>query len=488
MSEDTKDPRLEAAEYASLYLVAAVLDDPARLDALDDVVLANPNLDCVLASMRRLAAEDLPLDFPHVLDATAKVSRRAAGVLKSAMSMLQTFDVANFDEHRTLVVAWVREMQIIAAAREIAHGAKNGEPLGSALAELERAVSERDFGTKSHDLLGGDWFGSGGSGIVPLWGTVDQCAWADGEGFMLCGRQGVGKTTIFGQLLFAFLGLIEPVVLGMPVTPVGRVGYIAADRPKQIKRAHSRLWLPEHAEALNEQLVVHEGPFEEDLATHPEQLVRWALANRLEVVFIDSLKDLAVKLSDDAVGANLNRAFQLVVREGINLGMNHHQTKRNADGREPDSLADVYGSNWITSGLGSVIYLGGNPGDPLVKVKHLKQPSGPIDVGGLMVEHDHHTGLSRVESQVDPLRELRRATMGLTARQMSQLLLSKTDPSNVETKRATRELDRLVRAGLAVKNPGQRGGASGGQASVYFAATHEEEPIATALQHSEDPF
>ena len=105
-----------------------------------------------------------------------------------------------------------------------------------------------------------------------------------------------------------------------------------------------------------------------------------------------------------------------------------------------------------------------------------------------MVEHDHHTGLSRVESQVDPLRELRRAAMGLTARQLSQLLLSKTDPTNVETKRATRELDRLVRAGLAVKDQGQRGGVSGGQASVYFAAAHDESPEAPALQQGEEPF
>ncbi len=33
------------------------------------------------------------------------------------------------------------------------------------------------------------------------------------------------------------------------------------------------------------------------------------------------------------------------------------------------------GSTWLTSGLGSVIVLDGEPGDPTVELRHLKQPA-----------------------------------------------------------------------------------------------------------------
>ena len=65
------------------------------------------------------------------------------------------------------------------------------------------------------------------------------------------------------------------------------------------------------------------------------------------------------------------------------------QPKATAQNRKPTTLADVYGSTWITSGAGSVISLWGEPGDPLVELTHLKQPAD--DVGPLDLEHDHTT-------------------------------------------------------------------------------------------------
>lgn len=489
MSERETDPMLEAAQVAADYLVTAVLHNPERLGELDDLRLPG-GAQNVLTVMRRLAGAGMPIDYPHLLTEIAKESGEVRAThLGNAMSGLATYDGARFDGYLALAREFQRKMRVVTAATNIALGARKDDPIGDSLAELEAAITEQAAGKKSHAKLGGDWFGDGDSSVVPIWGTPDRCAWSSGEGFMICGRQGTGKTTLLGQLLFASLGLIDPEVLGMPVAPAGRVGYIAADRPRQIKRAHARLWKPEHADVLNERLIVWEGPFDEDLAERPDQLVRWAQANRLDRLYLDSLKDLAVKLSDDAVGARINRAFQLCVREGIELGINHHQVKRNSDGKEPDSLADVYGSNWITSGLGSVLYLGGNPGDLVVKVKHLKQPGERIDAGGLTIEHDHRTGFSRVESQVDPLRELRRAAHGMTARALAQIMTGKSDPDKNETKRATRELERLVRDGFAVRDPGQRGGAAGGQASVFFNAAQDERPEATALQPTdEEPF
>jgi hypothetical protein len=52
----------------------------------------------------------------------------------------------------------------------------------------------------------------------------------------------------------------------------------------------------------------------------------------------------------------------------------------------------VYGSTWLTSGLGSVIVLDGKPGDPTVELRHLKQPAEPV--GPLTLRHDHTAGVT----------------------------------------------------------------------------------------------
>ncbi len=93
-------------------------------------------------------------------------------------------------------------------------------------------------------------------------------------------------------------------------------------------------------------------------------------------VYIDALKDVAVKLTDDEVGSRVNAEIQEVIANGIELVADHHQRKASADNKKPRTLADAYGSVWLTAGCGSVLLLWGEAGDPIVELSHLKQPAG----------------------------------------------------------------------------------------------------------------
>jgi hypothetical protein len=70
----------------------------------------------------------------------------------------------------------------------------------------------------------------------------------------------------------------------------------------------------------------------------------------------------------------------------------HHERKAANGSRRVHSLDDVYGSTWLTSGLGSVIVLECEPGDPTAELRHLKQPAEPV--GPLTLRHDHTAGVT----------------------------------------------------------------------------------------------
>ncbi len=152
----------------------------------------------------------------------------------------------------------------------------------------------------------------------------------------------------------------------------------------------------------------------------------------------------------------------------------HHQRKSGEGGGKPTSLADVYGSVWITGGAGSVILLWGEPGDPVVEFKHLKQPMEPI--GPWNVIHDHHAGTSRVDQ--DESRDLiwraRRSPSGLTARTAAEALFGKGNPTQGEVERARRKREAYVRAGMMHCRPGVRGGGPGRGESSYFLVERSE--------------
>lgn len=279
----------------------------------------------------------------------------------------------------------------------------------------------------------------------PVWGDGPACLWASGEACTLAGGQGTGKTTLAAQLVHARLGLSSS-LLGFPVAPTGRrVLYLAMDRPRQIARAMRRTF----GDSRPDGLIVWPGPPLADLAKHPETLLTFAEAADADTVVVDSIKDAAIGLSDDAVGAGYNRARQYLLTAGVELLELHHTIKRNAAGGKPRELEDVYGSVWLTSGSGSVILLDGKAGDSVVTLHHLKQPAD--EVGPLQVLHDHTRGRSTVVDQVD-LVEVARQRGGITANSTA-VLLGSLDPDRNKIEQARRKLDRLADQGLLTRSP-----------------------------------
>ena len=319
-------------------------------------------------------------------------------------------------------------------------------------------------------VTGGAFILDAPPGVPAVWGSSDQVAWAEGEPLLIVGPAGVGKTTLAGQLVMARVGIGGP-VLGMPVAAGKRVLYLACDRPAQVQRALARLVTADDRQVLDERLVVWKGPPPADLARHPDTLLRMCEQAKADMAVLDSVKDVALKLSDDETGAALNSALQRTVVEGVEVLGLHHQRKNAAGGGKPNRLEDVYGSTWITAGAGSVILLWGDAGDPIVELSHLKQPAEPV--GPFKVVHDHDHGTSQVVDQVDVLTVLLRRP-GMTAADLAALFCTNGRPTDNDRERARRKLDRLVRADLALCSPGSRGGQGGGTPTRYYASARAE--------------
>jgi hypothetical protein len=344
-------------------------------------------------------------------------------------------------------------------------------------AELPVLIEPVDPRTEALRRLidGGTFIHQAPTQVPALWGEDDDVLWAHGEPLLLTGPTGVGKTTLGGMIIAGRMGLL-PDVLGYPVhAGHQRTLVLAMDRPAQIQRAMARLLRAWPEETLNDRLVVWRGPPPADLARHPHTLLWLAQQAGADTVVLDSLKDAAIKLSDEETGQGISRAMNLCVTEGVEVLAYHHQTKRGAGGLgKPNSIADVYGSSWITAGAGSVLLLWGEAGDAIVELSHLKQPAS--EVGPLRVLHDHVAGQSTVYGggdEVDQVLSLLAAGPQSAATVASWLYGETADHTDVV--RARRRLDKLVRSGHAARldpgarRGGARGGARGGSDGLRYA-------------------
>ena len=295
-------------------------------------------------------------------------------------------------------------------------------------------------------VKGGDFVLDGTPDLEARWGSVGgDILWACGESILMAAPSGVGKTTIAIQLVEALIGISDD-VLGLSVMPAKRVCYLAMDRPRQIVRAMRRRFGDEHRAILNERLVVLKGPLPTDLAKVPDQLLTMAMQSGADVIVVDSLKDACAKLTDDESGSMVNRAIQLCNAAGIDVLVLHHQRK-GQNGVKPNTLADVYGSTWITAGAGSVVLLWGEAGSEIVELSHLKQPADPV--GPWTIEHDHHTGLSKVSRGFDALSFIR-LHPGCTTAEAAQAEHAAPQPSGSGPwKKTERRLRKLVASGHA---------------------------------------
>lgn len=289
--------------------------------------------------------------------------------------------------------------------------------------------------------------------VPAVWGHDDHVLWAAGEGLMLVGPEGVGKTTLAQQIVLARIGVRRGRLLDLPVAETKtRVLYIAADRPRQTARSLRRMLRPDDEPIVRERLIVWRGPLTFDLTDDPRLLAGMARHFEADTVVIDSLKDVALDLAKDDVGSRVNLALQELIAAGVEVLVLHHQRKAQAENKRPAKLADVYGSRWLTAGMGSVVCLWGDAGDPVVDLLHLKQPVE--EIGPLKILHDHPHGTTTIHEGVSLEQLLAQAGIGgSTAQDAARAIYEAAKPKPADVERVRRRLEKLVEKGRAEKRP-----------------------------------
>ncbi len=372
-----------------------------------------------------------------------------------------------------------RRRRVLQLASQIERAGMNGQSLADLAAttdELSALVTaSSELRTTPTVIDGASFIASGArTNNAPVWGEGERVLQARGESLLIVGPAGVGKTTLVQQYTLARIGARSH-VLGFPVEPeTQRVMLIAADRPPQAARSMARMVRDEDTELLRERLIVWPGPLPFDLAQRPSGLAELAAEHGAGTVVIDSLKDAALDLGKDETGSRLNHALQLALAAGVEVVALHHQRKAQQGGGKPTKLPDVYGSTWITAGVGSVLLLWGEPGDPVVEVTHLKQPLA--DIGPLRVVHDHGRGESTIFEPHDLLRFIEAARGGVTVQEVAAFLYDSDPPTRNEVEKARRKL-REMTPGLLYEQEGDRGGRGESRRPTrWFRSAPDEAP------------
>jgi hypothetical protein len=236
----------------------------------------------------------------------------------------------------------------------------------STIDEARRVIRERAaqklLDACSDQTLDGVAFLESNVDKPPLWGIGDRSLLAPGQGSMVFGSDGAGKSSIMQQFTFARLGLGPDEILGFPVEQSDQTAlYLALDRPEQIRRSIARMVdvaNPTVRDRLKRKLVVWRGalPFHCDM--DPKAFADWLMqigGDDLGLLIADSVKDMVSSCTEDAAGMGFNDTVQHITSRGVEFGCCHHNRKPNAANTRPRKLADVYGSRWLTAGLGSVL-------------------------------------------------------------------------------------------------------------------------------------
>ncbi|MEU2168290.1 AAA family ATPase [Micromonospora chersina] len=350
----------------------------------------------------------------------------------------QSWNEANQIRQRQRINDIAADEYLKLCGRDLARKKFNAEQMGAAAAQRKLRLLD---GWEFMDEDEGD--------ETPVWGTQETPVWAVGEPLMIFGPNGVGKSTLSHQLVFARIGLIKQ-VMGMPVTASpGKVFYVAADRPKQIKRAMRRLRKPEHREIIKERLIVHKGPLPFDVTIDKDALADLAQSHGATTIFIDSLKDVCSKPSNEESANGYNTARQEAIARGIEWVEDHHNRKASDDNKTPNTIEDVYGSRWLTAGAGSVICLWGEAGSTSVKLTQLKSPGGFLQPQDLTINHaTGEIGAHVALGIVDVIRN--GGKEGITVADAARFFTGKDKPTKTEMEGARGKLNRLVKQGTAM--------------------------------------
>lgn len=235
----------------------------------------------------------------------------------------------------------------------------------------------------------------------PVWGTGKVVAWPKNQGFMVFGTDGTGKSTVLQQIALGRLGLRDSNVLGFDVALDERsVLYLALDRPAQIRQSIARMVDLNSStvyDTLKRRLTVIKGPVPFQCDTNPKAFVDWCLGlagDDCGLVIVDSVKDMVSSPKEDVAGAGFNDVVQLFIGKGIEFGCAHHNRKESQQNARPRNLADVYGSRWLTAGMGSVLNIWRND-DGSRELTQLKAPYGnpfrPVEY-----TDDYDSGTSKI--------------------------------------------------------------------------------------------
>lgn len=344
--------------------------------------------------------------------------------------------------------------------------------------ELDDHTAHTTRRTDPRMVTAGTWLFDHPDTIDALWGHAEEVLWARGETLLLAGPSGVGKTTIGQQLALARLGIGPTELLGMPIQPANRGLYLAMDRPAQARRSLRRMINDTHRDHIDERLTIWKGPPPQQVIANTRALLELADKAQLQpgdFVVVDSIKDVAVGIAKDDVGAAVNIALQELLAADIDVLALHHIRKAdhaNA-GKEPATIDELYGSTHIVNGAGSVISIWGAPGDAIVSFKHMKQPADAV--GPWRLKHDQDAGRTHIWHETDLLLMVSyQGTHGLTAQQAAIAMFGTGDtkPTASQSEKARRRLDRYVTDGLLVRQGGARKTQSdpGEQARYFLAA------------------
>lgn len=327
-----------------------------------------------------------------------------------------------------------------------------------AQAEAKRIVATEAAGIDDErpgwaDLIvsGKDWLLSGPDKPQPLWGNETTILAALDQPTTIAGPQGAGKTVFGGRLALGYLGIVDT-ILGLPVTPgAGNVLYLAGDRPDQARLSLRRMIDDSHLDTLEARLRVWKGPPPEDVARQPLTLLKMAEVAEAGFLIIDSVKDVALKLSSDEVAAAYNTALQHCVTAGVQVTSLHHPRKLGGDTRGEAvvrDLDDLYGGTWITTGNGSVLYL--QPGDlDGFTLRQIKTPNGSY--AEIAYEHIIETGDVRqatTPTLADILDEA--GQDGITAIHAARCLYRLATPEDAKRKRVARALNEMAEEGTVI--------------------------------------
>lgn len=252
-----------------------------------------------------------------------------------------------------------------------------------------RFETEEQYVSLGASVISMSWAAMGNTSAPPaIWGAGSDVLWADGESLIIEASYGVGKTTLAGLLVRG--KIYGQAVLGYPVRklPDGqRILYLALDRPDQIVRSMLRQFTQEQLDELGKRLSIWRGPLPGDAGENDHLLTDIADMHEADVLFVDSVKDAALGLSEDRAAAIYQRGRQRLLQSGRQLVELHHLTKG----------GDAYGSIWLNAGVGSVVRLKGSAGGPTATLTHLKSPARRLDP--IAIVHDRPNGEMTAASQ-----------------------------------------------------------------------------------------